>query len=216
MDEERSTGASGTEGSPGTAGATAATAAKGSSFDRKRKLCVSGGAEKFPRKAPPSGPRPLAAPPPGWTPPAGGSASAEVPDVEMTAANAQDEEVEEIETRDYRIDKNVISPAAAQNPRVLYEAGVVCCHDAKGELVLNSAGEKVINFLRWENLEDRQILGLRRQGVNSHKWEEIPWTGRWCYLFAAAWEIGRLKSANVRDKEYDACGQAHQVGRVGA
>lgn len=70
-----------------------------------------------------------------------------------------------------------------------------------------SAGERVINLVRRENLLDHQTVALQRQGVDREKWEEIPWTGHMCYLFTAAWEVGRLRATFMKDEEYDACDQ---------
>ena len=115
----------------------------------------------------------------------------------------EDSDIEEYGTTEDRIQHDLQTSFAGANPWILYEAGIICVKDNKGELQRNASEEKVINLLEWDNLEDNQVLALLRQGIGPEQWQEISWTGHFCYLFTAAWEIGRTRSLCMREEDPD-------------
>ena len=98
---------------------------------------------------------------------------------------------------------SVFRSVSSSNPWVYYESGIICARDGEGNLRKNSCGEKVINLREWDRLSRQQRIALRHQNIRKDEWEKLPWTGHMCYLFTRAWEIGRLKSHYMREKDFD-------------
>lgn len=84
---------------------------------------------------------------------------------------------------DYVVEQATKSSLTASNPRVVYEAGIICARDENGELLKNSSGEKVIVLREWNCLLTPQKIALRRQSITRPGWEKISWTGHLCLLF---------------------------------
>ena len=103
---------------------------------------------------------------------------------------------------DYLVDK-ATSSVSASNPWVLNEADVICSRLPDGSLEHNSSGERVINLREWGYLLTEQRVFLRRQDIRKPESEKLPWTGRVCYLFTRAWEVGRWKSHHKKVGEFN-------------
>lgn len=88
------------------------------------------------------------------------------------------------------------------NPWMLYNAGVVCAKDAEGEIILNDYEEKVVALTPYKNLKAHQKIALRQQGITEPEWEELPWTGYYCYFFTMAWQIGREYYVTTKTGDY--------------
>ena len=141
----------------------------------------------------------------------GSSLQEEVP-METEEVDADEEEAEsEVEVEPEYVSKTKSSRYVADNPWILYEAGVVIAKDATGKIELNDYEEKIVHLNDFQQLFWHQQVALTRQDVNIEEWEQLPWTGYMCHFFTMAWHVGREYYLRMRKEDYQS--ERHNVDK---